>query len=74
MFDVFCSINRHEEQLRTMFGAFGPVDTLKTRVSTFLQEKRTELRGINSNVQKIKQQESSKQAEIRMTKYVVFGI
>lgn len=64
---VTCSIDRHEEQLRTMFRATGPVDTLKSRVSAFLQEKRAELRSTNSNVQKMKQQLSSKQAEKRMT-------
>lgn len=60
-------VQRNEEQLRTMLGVFGPVDTVKTQVSKFLQEKRTELRSINSDVQKMRQQQSSKQAEIRMT-------
>ncbi|XP_028394772.1 DNA repair protein RAD50-like [Dendronephthya gigantea] len=60
-------IDKHEEELRTMFGSCGPTDTLKPRVSSFLKEKRTEVKNTTINIQKLKQQQSSKQAEQRMT-------
>lgn len=59
-------LDRHEGELQIMFGACGPIDTVKTRVSKFLQEKRSELNNMDSNIQKLKQQQSSKQAEKRM--------
>ena len=70
IFDVLflvSSIDRHEEELRSLFGSSGPTDTLKSRVSSFLKEKRSELRETNINIQKLKQQQSSKHAEQRMT-------
>jgi hypothetical protein len=60
-------MDRHEEELQSLFGSSGPTETLKSRVSSFLKEKRREIREATANIQKLKQQQSSKQAEKRMT-------
>ena len=68
VFIVFSfSMDRHEEELQFLFGSSGPTETLKSRVSSFLEEKRREVREVTANIQKLKQQQSSKQAEKRMT-------
>jgi hypothetical protein len=66
-FPFVSSMDRHDEELRSLFGSSGPTDTLRSRVSSFVKEKRSELKGANINIQKLKQQQSSKQAEQRMT-------
>jgi hypothetical protein len=68
VFIVFSlSMDRHEEELQSLFGSSGPTETLKSRVSSFLKEKRREIREATASIQKLKQQQSSKQAEKRMT-------
>ena len=63
---VVFSMDRHEEDLKTTLGARGTSESLYTRLQEHLRVKERELKETRNNLQKLKQQLSSKQTRKRM--------
>ena len=64
-FSLF-SMERHEEDLKTTLGTRGTTESLHTRLKEHLKEKEKELKETTKNLQKLKEQLSSKQTRKRM--------
>ncbi|CAH3151310.1 unnamed protein product [Porites evermanni] len=59
-------MDRHEEDLKSMLGTRGTSENLYTRLQELLRAKERELKETRNNLQKLKQQLSSKQTRKRM--------
>ncbi|XP_068694797.1 DNA repair protein RAD50-like isoform X2 [Montipora foliosa] len=59
-------MERHEEDLKTTLGTRGTTESLHTRLKEHLKEKERELKETTKNLQKLKEQLSSKQTRKRM--------
>lgn len=67
-------MDRHEEDLKSMLGTRGTSENLYTRLQELLRAKERELRETRNNLQKLKQQLSSKQTRKRMIEWEYFYI